>query len=174
MYLPSVLTSSISQLTKSDFCFLIFLGNCCFIQDLAHWSTIGLGKECRGLYLLQDLPSHTTLVVHTGHSSSSNLWHSHLGHPSYSKLALLNKLVLSNVSNKSRCYDVCYFSKQKYFFFHLVLIFLKILLNLYIAISGVPPLLVLLKVSNIFLTLADDYSRYSCFICLNINLIHRS
>lgn len=102
------------------------------------------------------------------------LWHSHLGYPSHSKLALLNKLILSDVSNKSHCYDVCYFSKQKYFFFHLILIFLKIFLNLYIAISRVPPLLVLLKVSNIFLTIVDDYSKCTCFICLNINLIHRS
>ena len=46
----------------------------------------------------------------------------------------------------------------------------------------VPPLLVLLKVSNIFLTLVDDYSRCTCFICLkfflknnnNNNLIHKS
>ena len=27
---------SVSQLTKAYFCCLIFLGNCCFIQDLAH------------------------------------------------------------------------------------------------------------------------------------------
>ena len=44
---------SISQLTKAYLCCLIFLVNYCFIQDLAHWSTIGLGRESKGLYLLQ-------------------------------------------------------------------------------------------------------------------------
>ena len=31
----------VSKLTKILFCCLIFLGNCCFIQDLAQWSMIG-------------------------------------------------------------------------------------------------------------------------------------
>ena len=59
----------ISKLTKSLYCCLLFLGNCCFIQDLTQWSTIGLGKECNGLYLLQDSTPHTALVVN-GHSFS--------------------------------------------------------------------------------------------------------
>ena len=45
---------SVSQLTKSLCCCLIFLGDCCFIQDFAQWSTIGLGKAHNGLFLLQD------------------------------------------------------------------------------------------------------------------------
>ena len=45
---------SISKLTKSLCCCLIFLGDCCFIQDLAQWSTIGLGKAHNDLFLLQD------------------------------------------------------------------------------------------------------------------------
>ena len=36
---------SITQLTRVVFCCLIFLGSFCFIQDLVHWNTIGLGKE---------------------------------------------------------------------------------------------------------------------------------
>ena len=44
---------SVSQLAKSMVCCLIFFGNLCFIQDLAHWSTLGLGRECNGLYLLE-------------------------------------------------------------------------------------------------------------------------
>ena len=73
---------------------------------------IGLGRECKWLYLLQALASHIALAASTGHSSS-NLWHSRLGHPSFSKLALLNKLIGSEVSNKSYCCEVCHFSKQK-------------------------------------------------------------
>ena len=43
---------SVSQLTKTLFCCLVFLGSFCFIQDLANWNMIGLGKATNGLYLL--------------------------------------------------------------------------------------------------------------------------
>ena len=36
---------SIRQLAKSTVCCLIFFGNLCFIQYLAHWSTLGLGRN---------------------------------------------------------------------------------------------------------------------------------
>ena len=51
---------SVSQLAKSIICFLIIFGNLCFIQDLALWSTIGLGKEINGVYLLQKGDSTST------------------------------------------------------------------------------------------------------------------
>ena len=71
-----------------------------------------MGKKCRGLYLLQAPTSHIALAASVGHSSS-DLWHSRLGHPSFSKLVLLNKLVGFKVSNKSDCCEVCHFSKQQ-------------------------------------------------------------
>ena len=45
---------SISKLNKSQYFYLIFLGSFCFIQDLALWSTMGLGREQNGLYLLDN------------------------------------------------------------------------------------------------------------------------
>ena len=104
LYVPSFSFNliSVSQLTKSHFCCLIFLANCCFIQDLAQWSTIGLGKESKGLYLLQNCHTATILAAHSNASLSTfALWHSRLGHPSYSKLALLNNLVpvIKNVNS---------------------------------------------------------------------------
>ena len=51
---------SVSQLAKSILCCLIFFGNLYFIQDLAIWSTIGLGKEINGLYLLKNGDSTST------------------------------------------------------------------------------------------------------------------
>ena len=48
---------SVSQLAKSTLCCLIFFGYLCFIQDLVLWSTLGLGKECNGLYLLEESKS---------------------------------------------------------------------------------------------------------------------
>ena len=43
---------SVSKLTQNLFCCLIFLSHCCFIQDLAQWSTVDQGRESSGLYLL--------------------------------------------------------------------------------------------------------------------------
>lgn len=48
---------SVSQLAKSIFYCLIFFENLCFIQDLILWSTIGLGREFNGLYLLDESSS---------------------------------------------------------------------------------------------------------------------
>ena len=107
---------SVSKLTKNISCCLIFLGDCCFIQDLAQWSTIGLGKEHNGFYLLQDSDSRSiasAIAAAISHISPSDLWHIRLGHPSYSKLCLLKQVVHTDVSNKTPCCDVCHFSKQK-------------------------------------------------------------
>ena len=44
---------SVSKLTKSLSCCLVFLSNFCSIQDLSYWKTIGVGKLHNNLYLLQ-------------------------------------------------------------------------------------------------------------------------
>jgi len=44
---------SISKLTKSLSCCLVFLSNFCSIQDLSYWKMIGVGKLHNNLYLLQ-------------------------------------------------------------------------------------------------------------------------
>ena len=68
---------SISHLTKSLFCYFVFISNLCFIQDLTHWSMIGLGKEHGGLYfLLQDFKSDMfKSVVSSVHTCPFNAWH---------------------------------------------------------------------------------------------------
>ena len=76
------------------------------------WGITGLGKECNGLYLLQDSTPHTAFVVNVGHSSLE-LWHSRPGHPSYSKFSLLKDVVDVAASNKANCCDICHYSKQK-------------------------------------------------------------
>ena len=73
---------SVSKLTKSLSCCLIFLGDCCFIQDLARWSMIGLGKEHNGLYLLRNSnsrPIASSFAAAVNHISSSDLWHIMIG-----------------------------------------------------------------------------------------------
>ena len=86
---------SVSQLNKSQSYCLVFLGSFCFIQDLALWSTIGLGRKQNGLYLLdtkfnnKDLSSIPTLPLCHSVCNQLDLWHFKLGHPSCGKLDLL-------------------------------------------------------------------------------------
>ena len=106
---------SVSKLTKPLNCCLIFLGDCCFIQDLAQWSMIDLSKAHNGLYLVQESgckPSTSALAAAVTSISSSDLWHSRLGHPSASKLQLLKQYVNDvHINKTASCCDICHFSK---------------------------------------------------------------
>jgi len=100
---------SVSKLTETLCCCLIFLGDCFFIQDLAQWSTIDLGKAHNGLFLLQDSdcrPHASALATAVSSVSPLDLWHSRLGHPSHSKLLLLKQFVHFDVTNKIACCDI--------------------------------------------------------------------
>ena len=124
LYVPSFSFNllPVSQLTQSSSCYLIFLANLCFIQDLICWRMIGVGEVHDGLYLLQQNPSDACASpINSGSSFQSlfnsvfksvlnksqfpvinnvvipsSLWHLRLGHPSDAKLSSL-KNVLSNV-----------------------------------------------------------------------------
>ena len=108
---------SISKLNKSQYFYLIFLGSFCFIQDLALWSTMGLGREQNGLYLLdnkyKDLSSIPASTHHHSISTHSGLWHFRLGHPSSGKLELVNKIVSFVQRNKTAHCDRLSNSKEK-------------------------------------------------------------
>lgn len=87
---------SAKKLAQHTSCCLIFLSNSCFLQDLASWTTIGIGEVRGGLYhLLRSRVSPSALVdawpfflskdqsisasaTHT--ASLSSLWHYRLGH----------------------------------------------------------------------------------------------
>ncbi|KAF5482366.1 hypothetical protein F2P56_002942, partial [Juglans regia] len=105
LYVPSFTFNliSVSKLT-SLFCYLIFLHNECFIQDLIHWRTIGRGQAKEGLYLLQLPPVHgfvsqnvsshdasfstkphtVSFVSNACNNASVSIWHQRMGHPSFS------------------------------------------------------------------------------------------
>ena len=58
---------SVSKLTqKLSYC-LVFLAQCCFIQDLTYWRTIGMGEVSNGLYLLQHSPPATARIPPSFH-----------------------------------------------------------------------------------------------------------
>ena len=94
---------SVSKLTKSLSCCLVFLSNYCFVQDLTCWKMIGLGKLHNNLYLLQALsnyksisevstvlelvlPSFAHSISHIPIVTKPHLSHLRLGHVSNAKL----------------------------------------------------------------------------------------
>ena len=95
---------SMSKLTKSLSCCLVFLYHYCFIQDLTCWKTIGVGKLHHNLYLLQssticDSVSEVSSTLQLVFKSFVNfvsvvskpyLWHLWLGHVSDDKLQALH------------------------------------------------------------------------------------
>ena len=166
---------SVSKLTQNLFCCLIFLGHCCFLQDLAQWSMVDQGRESNGLYLLDSSSqqSSSTLIAATNPLSSIALWHTRLGYLSFSKLQLLKNVVNIDVSNKASCCDVCHFSKQKGFLFPLVIMHLLPLLNWFIVTFGVLLLLALLNITNTFLLLWMIFQATLGFISSNLNQILR-
>ena len=107
---------SMSKLAKSVLCCLIFLETFCFIQDLIHWSTIGLGREYNGLYLLEQSKSISSSIsaVLSVNKVQPHVWHLRLGHLSNAKLALMkfNKVSLHDFVNNFHC-DICPIAKQK-------------------------------------------------------------
>ena len=129
---------SISHLTKCLFCCFVFISNLCFIQDLTHWSMIGLGKEYGGLYLLQqDFKSDMfKSVVSSAHTCPFNAWRYCLGHPSNEKLALLNKVLPVVNSNKDDLRMIGPIAKKKRLPFIPVLMFLMLVLNSYTDLWG--------------------------------------
>ena len=132
---------SVSQLSKSIFCCLIFLDTLCYIQALQPWQMIGLGRAKGNLYLLDtaltefpsfSFPSFVSNVSCTNNSAvlpaslnyftsvhdkdqDVHLWHATLGHPSISRKIFLSKCIPQvAIDNKKQftC-NVCPSAKQK-------------------------------------------------------------
>ena len=108
---------SVSKLTKTLSCCLVFLSTLCFIQDLTCWKTIGVGELHDNLYLLntastcKSVPAASSTIESIFQSfvnSVSNslsipsvtkpyLWHMRLGHASDNKLHALQNYIPDSV-----------------------------------------------------------------------------
>ena len=155
---------SVSQLAKSSVCCLIFFGNLCFIQDLAHWSTLGLGRECNGLYLL-DKGSITTPFIAASisvseHTAQPHLWHSRMGHPSNAKLASIkpNDVPCFPSFEHFNCV-ICPLAKQKRLPFNKSSHFSSSCFELIHCDLWGPFSIPTIDHCKYFLTIVDDYSR---------------
>ena len=125
---------SVSKLIQTLHCCVIFLSKFCFVQTLANWRTIGVGKENGCLYhLLQNLVSalsrnsafstpiktmsQPTIMNLTSasffvHSVNNSLWHYRLGHPSDSPLKLLSHVIPQVLHESNKTCSICPLAKQ--------------------------------------------------------------
>ena len=81
---------SISKITNSLNCCVVFTPHGCVLQDLATGRMIGSGKQHAGLYYMSPLPNqaHASQI-----STDPDLWHKRLGHPSPAYLQLVSSLL---------------------------------------------------------------------------------
>ena len=172
---------SISKLTATLSCKLTFSAHKCEIQDLISLKMIGVADELHGLYAIKisapdrsalsstPLPSTTSSTVcHSyTHFSISELWHSRLGHPSFDKVHVIKKLdpTVECLNIHTSC-DVCHYAKMK------KLSFPSSTNTSYSAYDlihvdiwgpfGMPSILG----HKYFLTIVDDFSRYTWVFCM--------
>ena len=113
---------SVSRLTKDLNCSVTFFPHWCVLYDLATRRMIGLGKQCDGLHYLamlttrkmgttsHSLPNHKPTCNLT--TSSTDLWHSRLGHISHSRLSLIAKNFLKFSIQSNNACPICPLAKQ--------------------------------------------------------------
>ena len=112
----------VSRLTRNLNCSMTFFPHWCVLQDLATRRMIGLSKQRDGLYYSAALTRRKTGT--TSHSSqnrpptcnlttsSTDLWHSRLGHISHSRLSFISKNFLKfSIQSNNACL-ICPLEKQ--------------------------------------------------------------
>lgn len=109
LYIPTFKFNliSISIHTTDSTCCVQFLPTMCLFLDLVTKILKGIGKPDCGLYKFVTAGGSTVLQV----SSSYTLWHSRLGHPSYTVLTKIPS-IKCNKDCSSIPRDVCHFAKQ--------------------------------------------------------------
>lgn len=100
---------SVSRLTQTLNCIVIFYPDFCVVQDVDTRRTIGLGKHFNGLYYLT--PTQNPRLVHHI-ACTSNLWHQRLGHPSAAPLHNLSQCFPEIVFNSKHVCEICPLAKQ--------------------------------------------------------------
>jgi len=156
---------SASKLIKYLTCCLIFIANHCFIQNLVNWKTIGVGEERGGLFYLLQTPkvfaATSRVLTASLKDPSSDLWHYRLGHLSHSRLSLLHSLVPSVSVDSNKVCNVCPLAKQHRLPFPVSTTISQCAFDLvHVDIWG-PFSIQSINGSRFFLTIVDDFSRYT-------------
>lgn len=163
---------SISRLTWGLNCSVTFYPYWCILQDLVSRKVIGLGKQRKGLYYLMALatdkseskPNHSSPIQSACHLtvSSASLWHRRLGHVASRPLEYIAKHSLNtSLNSDNQVCDVCPLAKQHRLLFGSSSISSVSPFDLIHAEIWGPYKHHTLSGAHYFLTIVDDYSRFS-------------
>ncbi|KAL9293163.1 putative RNA-directed DNA polymerase [Arabidopsis thaliana] len=162
---------SVSQLTRERSCVFQITDRLCLIQDRITKTLIGAGEQENGLYFLRGVG--VAAVVHSMDSSSMEVWHSRLGHPSSKAMDMLKFLDFSTKFDSKAC-EVCLRAKQTRESFPLSynktnVAFELIHCDLWVLIVHLP--FVALNTFSPYLTTIREQSGFTCYIP-NKKLLH--
>jgi hypothetical protein len=186
---------SASKLIKHFTCCLIFIANHCFIQNLITWTTIGVGRARGGLFHLlltatnSDLAAQpssrvlsiankqpcvsvsvkdSTCVSVSVKDPSTDLWHYRLGHLSSSRINLLHSLFPQQIQvDSNNVCNICPLAKQRKLSFPISQNSSKFPFELIHCDIWGPFSIKSSNGSQFFLTIVDDYSRYTWIHLMN-------
>jgi hypothetical protein len=166
LYIPTfhVNLISVTKLASSNNCHLHFNANSCQILQNHSKEMIGTANLQRGLYVLDsDSFSHCNSVF----NNSSDLWHLRLGHVSNVGLQAISKQFpfVSCNNNLAPC-DSCHFAKQKKLPFPNSITKSCVPFEVLHADLWGPYSTISLLGHKYFLTLVDDYTRFTWVIFL--------
>lgn len=138
----------------------------CEILQIGTKAVIGIAKLQRGLYVISTA-DHTGFVSCNSVYSSSYLWHLRLGHLSYRGLQAVSRKFpfVPSKNNMSSC-DSCHFGKQRKLPFPHSLSKSNAPFDILHADLWGPYSTISLQGHKYFLTLVDDYSRFTWVIFL--------
>ncbi|KAM2714488.1 hypothetical protein EV2_044230 [Malus domestica] len=158
---------SVSKLTNTSSCFVIFTDKMCLLQGQRSGKMIGTGTEREGLYYLDNVMKTTCNSASIVASSSSQLWHQRLGHLSNTTLRHLSTCIKNlNFCSIDDCL-ICPLAKQTRAPFPLSSITTKAPFELiHVDIWGgyhVPTI----TGAQYFLTIVDDFSRCTWVYLMN-------
>ncbi|KAL4297890.1 hypothetical protein GQ457_12G013740 [Hibiscus cannabinus] len=105
---------SVSQLSNTSQCSVIFDGSRCILQALNSKMTIGSASLQSGLYIIsrKHNPFPNCSFSHLGHNDEVLLWHFRLGHPSFRYLAKLYPALFINKKPDLFTCPVCPLAKH--------------------------------------------------------------
>lgn len=183
LYVPnfSVSLISISKLTSSLDCLLLFHNSFCMIVQKSHWRMIGTARKSHGLYYL-DFTKDLTLPLAFNKATSANSnkvplgqisfshnvntnvaldWHYKLGHVSNKVLKQICSQYSDIPYQEINACDTCHFSKQKKlpysFSFSRTTRFFELI---HVDIWG-PMNTTFLDGFKYFVTVVDDFTRFT-------------
>ena len=152
---------------------LLFTNHGVDVQDPRTGQVLGTGRKVGRMFEVYDLkiPLQVVSTVATIATSSPDLWHARLGHPSLSRLQLLaSQGHLGSVQFQNFDCTSCHFGKQTKFPFNKSDSFSSTPFDLIHSDIWGPAPVPIEGGSKYFVIFVDDFSRYLGSVCFTIGL----